>query len=131
MAGRGRGPASVGCVICSERERKRGQGEGGDAGGAPWWPRGPRQGEALAGEVAKEGGTGDINPSEGIGVVKVVQRGGGGTGKSWRRSRGWGAGRARLLGATWCVSAGQTVCAGQMSPGPGRRWKEGKEDQIK
>lgn len=81
--------------------------------------------------MAEEWGTGDISPSEGIGVVKVVQQGGGGAGKSWRRSGGWGAGRAQPLGATWCVSAGQIVCAEQTCPGPGRRWKEGKENQIK
>lgn len=86
------------------------------------------EGASSRGEVRREKwlrrvGAGDISPSEGLGVVKVVQRGGGGAGESWRRSGGRAEeGARRPLGATWCV-AGRTHCvrgADVSRAGPGR-----------
>lgn len=60
--------------MLGEGDERGAREEGVTRGGAPLWRRGPRQGEALAREVAEgRGGAGDISPSEGIGVVKVVQ----------------------------------------------------------
>ena len=116
----------MGCVICRERDREKASqrgGGGGRRGGGGGLVEGRFGGGSGRGE---SGGAGDISPSEGLRVVKVVQRGGGGAGESWRRSRGGGGGREeaarRALGATWCVW-GRTPCvrgADVSRAGPGR-----------
>lgn len=122
----------MGCVICSEREGEKERGARKGGGGAPQWPKRPPQREALAGEVAEEGGRVTSAPRKGSECKGGAGGGGGGgAGESWRRSGGGGGGRAAALGATWCVS-GRTHCArSRRVLGPARPWKEGKENQKK
>lgn len=69
------------------------------------------------------GGAGDISPSEGTGVVKVVQRGGGGAGESWRRTGGGRGGGSAAAAGRDLVRFGQdTLCArSRRVPGRGRK----------